>query len=210
MLSSYNKFTVGGSSLIPQATVYGLFQCRGDLSNSDCAKCVAHSVSQLGIVCHSSCGGALQLEGCYVKYDNATFLGVEDKTVLVKKCGPSSGYDSDALTRRDAVLAYLTGGSEMFRVGGSGKVQGEAQCVGDLSAGECQDCLSDAAGRLRNECGTAAWGDMFLAKCYVRLSEGGVHSHSGSGKRFHHLGCWFLISCFELIIWFLGEPNNTY
>ena len=140
----------------------------------------------------------MQLEGCFVKYDNATFLGVEDKTVVVKKCGPSIGYDSDALTRRDAVLGYLTGMAQTFRVGGSGNVQGMAQCVGDLSASECQDCVSDAIGRLRSECGTAAWGDMFLAKCYARFWEGGDRSHTANGKRIHHPDWWFLVSGFTL------------
>ncbi|XP_015895423.2 plasmodesmata-located protein 6 [Ziziphus jujuba] len=186
MSTSYNNFTISGSSSSSsQDTVYGLFQCRGDLNGNDCGRCVARAVSQLGTLCVDSFGGALQLEGCFVKYDNSKFLGVEDKTVVVKKCGPSIGYDSDALTRRDAVLAYLgtsDGSNRPYRVGGSGDVRGEAQCVGDLSASECQDCLSEAIGRLKTECGPAAWGDMFLAKCYARYSEGGSHSRSGNGE----------------------------
>ncbi|KAH9794588.1 Plasmodesmata-located protein 6 [Citrus sinensis] len=175
MFSSYNNFTIQG-----QQTLYGLFQCRGDLSTADCGRCVAHAVSQLGTLCLDSCGGVLQLDGCFVKYDNISFLGVEDKTVVVKKCGPLIGYDSDASTRRDAVLGYLgssDGSYKPYRVGGSGDVTGVAQCVGDLSASECQDCLSDAIGRLKTDCGAAKWGDMFLAKCYARYSEGGDHSH---------------------------------
>ncbi|XP_059447485.1 plasmodesmata-located protein 6 [Corylus avellana] len=181
MFSSYNNFTAVGA--VPQDTVYGLFQCRGDLQGSDCAGCVARAVTQLGALCIDSLGGALQLDGCLVKYDNATFLGVEDKTVVVKKCGPPVGYDSDALTRRDAVLASLGAGDggpyKTYRAGASGNLQGVAQCVGDLSPSECTDCLGDAIGRLKTECGPAAWGDVFLAKCYARYSEGGVHSHGG-------------------------------
>lgn len=176
--TTYNNFTVPGSGT--QDTLYGVFQCRGDLSGNDCAQCVSRAVTQLGTLCLDACGGALQLDGCFVKYDNATFLGVEDKTVVLKKCGPSIGYDSDGLTRRDAVLAYLgtsDGAFRPFRVSGSGNVQGVAQCVGDLSPSECQDCLSDAVGQLRAECGTSTWGDLFLGKCYARYSEGGYNSH---------------------------------
>lgn len=119
--------------------------------------------------------------------------------MVVKKCGPLIGYDSDGSTRRDAVLGYLgssDGSYKPYRVGGSGDVTGVAQCVGDLSASECQDCLSDAIGRLKTDCGAAKWGDMFLAKCYARYSEGGDHSHGGKGKRFafRHLVWWsFLV-----------------
>ncbi|KAJ4839004.1 Plasmodesmata-located protein 7 [Turnera subulata] len=169
--SSYNNYTILGSS--PQDVVYGLYQCRGDLSMPDCATCVARAVSQLGGMCAQTCGGALQLQGCYVKYDNTTFLGVEDKSVVLKKCGPSVGYDTDTMGLRDAVLAGLARTGGPYRVGGSGDVQGLAQCVGDLSVGECQDCLSEAIGRLKSDCGTADYGDMFLAKCYARYSTGG-------------------------------------
>ncbi|KAL5810123.1 hypothetical protein ACOSQ4_026691 [Xanthoceras sorbifolium] len=171
--SSYNNYTIMGSS--PQDVVYGLYQCRGDLAMPDCATCVARAVTQVGDLCPETCGGALQLQGCYVKYDNITFLGVEDKGVVLKKCGPSVGYDIEVMGRRDAVLSGLLGTGGPYRVGGSGEVQGLAQCVGDLSFGECQDCLSQAIGRLKSDCGTADYGDMFLGKCYARYSTGGAH-----------------------------------
>ncbi|XP_015881370.2 plasmodesmata-located protein 7 [Ziziphus jujuba] len=174
--SSYNNFSIFGST--SQDSVYGLYQCRGDLSMPDCATCVARAVSQVGVLCSQTCGGAVQLQGCYVKYDNNTFLGVEDKTVAMKKCGPSIGYDSDGMSRRDAVLAALMGSGGPYRVGGSGNVQGLAQCVGDLSSVECQDCLGEAIERLKTDCGTANYGDMFLAKCYARYSTGGPHFYN--------------------------------
>ncbi|XP_022942019.1 cysteine-rich repeat secretory protein 12-like [Cucurbita moschata] len=180
----YTNFTVAGAGA--GDTVYGLFQCRGDLKNVACGKCVTHAVAQLGSICLDACGGALQLEGCFVKYDNVSFLGVEDKTMVVKKCGAVMGYDSGGLARRDAVLAYLAaadggGGYQPFRVGGSGDVQGLAQCVGDLDAVECQDCVATAVGRLKADCAAAGWGDMFLGKCYARFSHGNVRPRAGGG-----------------------------
>ncbi|XP_057970273.1 plasmodesmata-located protein 7 [Malania oleifera] len=173
--SSYNNFTITGLS--PNDVVYGLYQCRGDLSMPDCASCVARSVSQLATLCSQTCGGAVQLQGCLVKYDNSTFLGVDDKTVVLKKCGPPIGYNADAMGSRDAVLASMASASGPYRVGGSGDVQGVAQCVGDLSVSECGDCVSEAIGRLKSDCGTAVYGDMFLAKCYARYSASGVHPY---------------------------------
>lgn len=127
----------------------------------------------------------MQLEGCFVKYDNATFIGVEDKTVVMKKCGPSDGFNTDAMSRRDGMLDGLNGGSGPYRVGGSQDVQGMAQCVGDLNNGQCQDCLTEAIRRLKAECGGAVFGDMFLGKCYARYSTSGAHVYAPSshGKR---------------------------
>ncbi|KAK7358247.1 hypothetical protein VNO77_00173 [Canavalia gladiata] len=182
--TNYNNFTVPGTA--SSDTVYGLYQCRGDLSNDQCSRCVTRAVTQLGTLCSSSCGGALQLEGCFVKYDNATFIGVEDKTEVVKKCGPSIGLTADVLTRREGVLANLQTLDGTFRTSGSGDFQGVAQCTGDLSPTECQDCLSDAIQRLRTECGSTTWGQIYLAKCYARYSEAGTQSHGSNDDSNHN------------------------
>ncbi|XP_020214632.1 plasmodesmata-located protein 7 isoform X1 [Cajanus cajan] len=172
--ASYNNFTVVGSS--PADVAYGLYQCRGDLAMPECAACVARAVQRAGELCPAACGGAVQLEGCYVKYDNNTFLGLEDKTVVLKKCGPGSVGPGSG--ERDAVLGGLSGSGGYFRVGGSGEVRGVAQCCGDLSFGECQDCVGEAIRRLRSDCAVADYGDVFLAKCYARFSTNGAHAYN--------------------------------
>ncbi|KAI4302252.1 hypothetical protein MLD38_038026 [Melastoma candidum] len=182
--TTYNNFTSDSASpsSSPQDTVYGVFQCRGDLSADQCSRCVSRSISQVGTLCSGACGGAWQLEGCFVKYDNSTFLGVEDKTEVVKKCGPPAGYDSDSLTRRDAVLGFIAAGGgdtpKAYRVGWSGNMEAYGQCVQDMTEGQCGDCLNEAIGRVKSECGAAKWGGVYLGKCYVRYSEGGDQSRS--------------------------------
>ncbi|KAI9114250.1 hypothetical protein K1719_014900 [Acacia pycnantha] len=191
MFSSYNNLTVlaSSSSSSQDIPIYGLFQCCGDLAAADCSHCVDQAVSQLGTICPDFTGGALQLDGCFVRYDDSQFLGGEDNTLVLRKCGPSNGFNSDVLTQRDVVLAYLEtsdGVYKMFRTTSSGNLQGMAQCVGDLSASECQDCLSNAIGRLRVECGPVQWGQIYLAKCYARYSEGGDHSSDGNSEGGDH------------------------
>lgn len=175
--SSYNKNTVTGST--PQDIIYGLFQCRGDLTQPDCATCVSHSVSQLGNLCPQTCGGAAQLDGCFVKYDNTSFIGVEDKSVVMKKCASSVGYDVNLMDGRDAVLASLGGATRSYRVGGSGNTQGMSQCVEDLSESECQDCVMEAIGRLKSDCEGAVSGEMYLAKCYAKYSAAATSADHG-------------------------------
>ncbi|RZC90642.1 hypothetical protein C5167_028472 [Papaver somniferum] len=62
-------------------TAYGLYQCIGDLSMPDCTNCVARAVSQIGTLFSNAYGGVLEQQGCFVKYDNTKFLGVEDKAI---------------------------------------------------------------------------------------------------------------------------------
>lgn len=196
--SGYNNFRISIPGSASGDAVYGLFQCRGDISGSGCHECVANAVSRLGTSCGGAAGGAMQLEACFVRYDNVSFIGVQDKTVVSDKCGPSISYDSGVLTGKDAVLSYLTAGGQFFRASGSGKVQGLAQCTQDLSAGECQDCLGEAIQRLKSECGSSAWGDLFLGKCYARYSERG---YTAKNRMFNSLTCIKIKNCqFHLLI----------
>ncbi|KAI3516626.1 hypothetical protein L1887_15548 [Cichorium endivia] len=177
--ASVSNFKISTSGSSQSNVVYGLFQCEGDLSNSMCKDCVASAMSQLKKICPEAAGGVIQIEGCLVKYDNTSFFGVEDKTEVSKRCGPSIGYSSDALNRRDAALASLTAANgQYFRGGGSGSVRGVAQCLQDLSVSQCQDCLVEASGRLSSECETSTWGDMFLGKCYIRYVDREHHSRT--------------------------------
>lgn len=180
--ASFNEFKASVPGSGPADIVYGLLQCRGDLSRSECRGCVANAVGQLGTICVDSMGGTLQLDGCFIKYDNVSFFGTEDKSEAMKRCGPSVGIDSNGLTRRDALLDFLAGsGGQYFRLGDSGNFHGVAQCVQDLSTDECQNCLSDATGRLKSECASSTWGDAFLGKCYARFTDKG-RSYTNNGS----------------------------
>ncbi|GJT49783.1 cysteine-rich repeat secretory protein 12-like protein [Tanacetum coccineum] len=160
---NFNKFAISPPGYSQNDSVYGLFQCRGDLSSSDCKECVMSSITQLRATCPVSSGGAIQLDGCFVKYDKSLFFGDEDQGEVLKRCGPSVGYNSDALNRIDSALAFLIAGNGLyFRAGDYGSIQGVAQCVQDLSESDCQDCISEACGRLRSECQTSTWGDTYL------------------------------------------------
>ncbi|KAL4199230.1 hypothetical protein AMTRI_Chr03g143900 [Amborella trichopoda] len=176
--SLYKTFTSGSSS----DTVYGLYQCRGDLGTADCGRCVQNAASQLGLVCPNAFAAGLQLDACFLRYENTNFIGKLDTTLVYKKCSKSSSGDSEFLERREDVFGAVMAGGGGFRVGGSGLVQGVGQCVGDLATGDCAACLETAVTTLRNVCGAALAGDSYLAQCYVRYWASGYYSHSSPGS----------------------------
>lgn len=111
---------------------------------------------------------------------------------MLKKCGQPMGFnDQDALTRVSDVMGSLSSGSGSDRSGGNGDVRGMAQCMGDLSPAQCQDCLTDAIGRLSSDCGMSQGGYVYLSKCYARFSYGGSHArqtpNSNSNSNFGQL-----------------------
>ncbi|XP_015869083.3 plasmodesmata-located protein 8 isoform X2 [Ziziphus jujuba] len=179
---SYNGFAVGNGSSTPQeGTIYGLFQCRGDLRTIDCSKCIESAVNQISLVCPYSYGASLQLEGCYVRYEHMDFLGKIDTSLRYKKCSKSVSNDVEFFRRRDDVLADMESATG-FRVGSSGLVGGFAQCLGDLSPTDCTSCLADAVGKLKSLCGSAAAADVFLAQCYAQYWASGYYDLSSDSS----------------------------
>ncbi|XP_009105738.1 plasmodesmata-located protein 5 isoform X2 [Brassica rapa] len=180
VLNRYNNLTVPFGSGVkpgPDVTVYGLFQCSVDLDPTSCSSCVSRAIALVGNTCPNSYSVFLQMQNCLVRYDKSSFFGVQDKTVMLKKCGQPMGfYDQDALTRVSDVIGSLGSGSEPDRTRMNGDVLGMAQCTEDLSPAQCQDCLTDAIGQLRSDCLMAQGGYVYLSKCYARFSFGGSHA----------------------------------
>lgn len=135
------------------------------------------------MLCPDTYGGSLQLDGCFLRYERADFLGKSDESLRYKKCSDGGSNDPEFLRRRDDVLADL-GGAAGFRVSATGAVEGYAQCLGDLEAEDCSACLSDAVAKVKTLCGAAVAGDVFLAQCYVRYWEAGYYDSSSGYFRY--------------------------
>ncbi|KAJ1258856.1 hypothetical protein BS78_10G107600 [Paspalum vaginatum] len=168
--TAYSNYTSPSSA----TGLAGVYQCRSDLPAAVCGGCVKSAVSKLSSLCNSAAGAAVQLRACFVRYGNDSFLGKPDTTVLFKKCGGESAGDTGVVAMRDAALGALVAASApanegSYRAGAAGYVQAMSQCVGDLSAKACTDCVSAASSQLKAGCGYASAGEVYLGKCYARF-----------------------------------------
>ncbi|KAI3428966.1 uncharacterized protein J3R85_008774 [Psidium guajava] len=180
--AAYNSFAVGNGTLAPpEGSIYGLYQCRGDLKLADCSRCIQRAVSQMSLVCPYSYGASLQLDGCYVRYEHTDFLGKLDTGLRYQKCSRITENYQDFFRRREAVLADLKKALG-FRVSSSGLVEGFAQCLGDQSAADCSACISQAVEELKMLCGSAAAADVFLGQCYARYWASGYYDSPDSSN----------------------------
>ncbi|KAL2511453.1 Cysteine-rich repeat secretory protein 15 [Abeliophyllum distichum] len=185
----YNSFALGNDSSATSldGAVYGLYQCRGDLKIKDCSTCIASVVSQIGLVCPYTNGAALQLDGCFIRYEHFDFLGNLDTSLRYKKCSKSTTNDVEFLQRRDDVIADLQR-AVGFRVSSSGFVEGYAQCLGDIGSADCSSCLSDAVMKVKSLCGSSEAADVFLAQCYVRYWASGYYDNSSDSSNEDDVG----------------------
>ncbi|KAG6518289.1 plasmodesmata-located protein 7-like [Zingiber officinale] len=173
--SSYHDFTSNAAAATP---AYGLFQCRTDLPTSDCATCVRSALDKLPSLCPYATFAAVQLKGCFVRYSNDSFIGNPDTALVYKKCG---GSGSEMVGLRDAALGGLGGGGTgEYRVGAAGRVRALAQCVGDQGARECSECVAAAVEQVKDACGAANAGNVYLGKCYVSYWSGGAYDSDRS------------------------------
>lgn len=172
----YNSFALGNySSANAEGSVFGLYQCRGDLKTRECSICIAKAIEQVSLVCPYTLGATMQLDGCFLRYEHTDFIGKLDTSVMFKRCSYNGVNDAaDFIKRRDDVLADMQAAMG-FRMSSSGTVHGVAQCLGDLSPPDCSACMSDAVAKMISLCGSAAAADVFLAQCYARYWVSGYY-----------------------------------
>jgi hypothetical protein len=180
-------YTAYANYTSPSSTgLAAVHQCRSDLPAAVCGACIKSAASKLSSLCNTAAGAAVQLRACFVRYGNDSFLGKQDTTVLFKKCGGESASDTGVVAMRDAALGALlaasapaAAGDGSYRAGAAGYVQAMSQCVGDLGAKMCTDCVSAASSQLKAGCGYASAAEVYLGKCYARFWSNAV---SGSGN----------------------------
>lgn len=205
--SASAKFYKTSSSTASSNSVFGLFQCRGDLSASDCSACVSRAMSSWPGVCGASVAARVQLAGCLALYEVSGFPQVSGIQMLFKTCG-TGGAGGDFEMRRDTAFAALEGGvatsSGGFVATSYQAVYAMAQCEGDLSTGDCGQCVTQAVQHVEVECGGAPSGQVYLDKCYISYSyyPHGV-PHGGAGGQSPLLAClrYYAVRFHSLVPW---------
>lgn len=185
-LSSQSSTAKFFKTTSPDQSLFALFQCRGDLSSSDCSSCVSKAVSMWSILCSDTVAARVQLGGCYVLYEIAGFPQVSSSQMLYKTCGSSNGGGEGFEETRDTAFSSLQNG---VIVGGGffattyQSVYAMAQCQGDLSSADCGECVEQAVQKSQVECGGASSGQVYLDKCYISYDyyPNGVAGDSGGG-----------------------------
>ncbi|CAL4886421.1 unnamed protein product [Urochloa decumbens] len=187
-----------------QSATYGMYQCHVDLLPGECASCVRDTVARVGAACPNARAASLQSDGCFVRYYGArgglvAGTGVvradgDDISVAAyRRCSAGTSGDAGFLSARGAVLAELQqgvgaaatssgGGTGGYKVSASGPVRGVAQCVGGVSASDCDACVSQAVAQLTGTCGTALAADVYQAQCSVRYWANGNYYRSSQGN----------------------------
>nr|GMD65618.1 cysteine-rich repeat secretory protein 3-like [Ipomoea batatas] len=165
--AKFYKSTTGSG----QATITGLFQCRGDLSNVNCYNCVSRLPILIDKLCGRPAAARIQLFGCYMLYEVAGFPQISGMEMLYKTCSGKNAQGFEE--RRDTAFNNLVGGipsANGFYTTSYESVYVLGQCEGDVGNSDCGQCVKNAVQRAQVECGSSISGQIFLHKCFISYS----------------------------------------
>ncbi|KAJ8899306.1 hypothetical protein K2173_018280 [Erythroxylum novogranatense] len=177
-----------------QASITGLYQCRGDLTTAQCYTCVSKIPETVEKLCGKVIAARVQLSGCYLKYEVIGFKQASETDLLYKVCGSTQASGTEFEQRRDsafnAVVSGVQSGNGSFYTGAYESVFVLGQCEGDLSRSDCGNCVKSAVESVKTQCSDSISAQVYLNKCYISYSYypngvASISSASGVGTRQH-------------------------
>ncbi|MBA0859649.1 hypothetical protein Goshw_009208 [Gossypium schwendimanii] len=151
--------------------ISGFFQCRGDLNNNDCYKCITSLPEMLNTLCNKAVSARIQLHGCNVHYEADEFIEERSKFELLHKvCDEKKAVVVEFEEVRDAAFAGVESGvidGDGYCKENYGLMQVIAQCEGDLGPCDCGECVTAALQIAEEECGTSLSGKVYLDSCFI-------------------------------------------
>lgn len=166
-------------------TVYGDYQCRGDLNATACKHCVAKATTNSSqTYCPFSVEAVIWKDECFLRYSNRSFFSLLREEPL-RHINNQDNFTGDGLeafkkivettlndTVRNASSSSSSSHVRLFGTKeasfGSETVYTMAQCTSDLSSSNCRKCLKRAVQIIPSCCSGRRGARVLLFSCTVR------------------------------------------
>ncbi|KAG6481511.1 cysteine-rich repeat secretory protein 55-like [Zingiber officinale] len=178
--ASIGGFATSSSGRAPATTIYGLAQCRADVSSQDCSACLQDAAKALPAACPHLADARIWYDYCFLRYDDENFIGESDTgySLILYNVENVTG-DGDAFDAavgevmrkaRAAAVAPGTGGLGRETTGFSPYVNiyGLAQCTRDIGELACGQCTASAVERFADFCVHRKGCRVLYSSCMVR------------------------------------------
>jgi len=161
--------------------VYGLFICRGDLSNTVCQNCVTFATKDIVQRCPIGIASIVFYDACHLRYSNRNIFSKVNQSPAYYKWNLQNittepqrfnNLVGAAVNDLAARAASAPPGAKKFAVNKTSfdafqKIYSLAQCTPDLSSSDCNRCLSAAIARLPICCSSKIGGRVLFPSCYI-------------------------------------------
>ncbi|KAL7081790.1 hypothetical protein ACP275_14G060500 [Erythranthe tilingii] len=160
--------------------IYGLSQCRGDVSKNDCSVCIKDAAESVRKLCPDRSDARITYDYCFLRYSHASFFGQVDTSPAVYYWNVENVTGVDDFNGKlgslmDEIRSEAVGPAQNK---GLGKGKSEvsplvtlyalAQCTRDLSDINCAQCVAIAVGNFPRFCDNKRGCRVLYSSCYVR------------------------------------------
>ncbi|CAA7393167.1 unnamed protein product [Spirodela intermedia] len=156
--------------------VFGLAQCREDLTEEQCGVCLVAGVEEVTRLCPYKKAAVMWNETCHLRYSNQRFFGKLRGEKLIRwitgNVTSDPNFDRILLGLLDGLTARAAVSPRMFATGKT-KVDvydlyGLVQCTRDLALDVCGQCLKTAIGDVQRYCEGKQGAWVIEGSCDVR------------------------------------------
>ena len=162
-----------------QYRVFGLAQCRGDVSSTDCSSCIQDAAKQIRQRCPNQTDARIWYDFCFLRYSTKNFIGEIDTYNGILFGNVESVTDPDTFNKvLGTLFDQIRAQAVETRNEGLGKGKTKlstfvtlyalVQCTRDLALVDCAQCLAIAAGNFENFCKDRKGCRVLYSSCYVR------------------------------------------
>uniref|UniRef100_A0A0C9RSU6 TSA: Wollemia nobilis Ref_Wollemi_Transcript_14503_2331 transcribed RNA sequence n=1 Tax=Wollemia nobilis TaxID=56998 RepID=A0A0C9RSU6_9CONI len=186
---SFTKFATASNGEGTDA-VFGLAQCRNDLSIKDCAECYKEAQKQIVVYCAGVNRARLLYNGCFLRYENNSFFDQAVDLGGFNVCNAEESVQPQIFNQTvHKLLAKINSraaenegfaADELNADGLPTTVYGLAMCRRTLSSNNCGYCLKEAVKRI-TPCLPRRDGMALEAGCNLRYSTFPFFSSSSNG-----------------------------
>ncbi|CAI9768486.1 unnamed protein product [Fraxinus pennsylvanica] len=164
-----------------ESQIYGLAQCRGDVSSEDCSTCIQDAANEIRKRCPNQSDSRIWYEYCFLRYSTRNFFGQVDTGFGIYYYNVQNVTDPDPDTfnkELGALMDKISSEAVVPANKGLGKAKtvltpfntlyGLVQCTRDLSKQGCAECLAIAIGNLPTFCNDKKGCRVLYSSCYLR------------------------------------------
>jgi len=170
----------GGFTTYSYGGVHGLLQCRPDVSLHDCQTCSAAASQMAYQNCPNAIGARIQLESCFIRYENYSFASVLDTNIAYALENVKSNNDIQAFNYTLGNLMETLAGeaplnvNRLFATGSwvvnsSVAIYGLEMCLRTLPTPDCAICLREAIAAMNGCCSSQVGAQVYLGSCALRF-----------------------------------------
>ncbi|XP_071716655.1 cysteine-rich repeat secretory protein 55 [Rutidosis leptorrhynchoides] len=174
-LSGYSATSYGTG----QAQVFGLAQCRQDVSTEDCSTCIQEASKEIRNICPNNVDARIWYEYCFLRYNTENFIGQLDTGYGTFYANVENVTDPNTFNEKlGALMNQISSSASTPGSKGIGKGETEltpfvtlyalVQCTQDLSPLLCRQCLAIAEGVFETFCDEKKGCRVIYSSCYVR------------------------------------------